>query len=171
MSRPERLPAHVDLRGFTYALAPFAQQQAWRMEKLRHALTSSQQQLAAALSHLQILQQGFQVQARHVQQGMLSHSDPTAHRRGLAYLAQLRTRMVAQEQELEKLQFQSKQLQAQCTAQQVRLDGLAEHRMQELESYAAELARRQAAEADRQWISRVAQRRQDTPTVEVETSL
>ncbi len=155
MNRPTTPSARVDLRGFAYALTPFVRQQEWQMESLQTQLVQAQRAVAEANAKLESLKALLHAQAAHVEQGLLKRPDPLAHRRGLQFLAQTQQHIVAQKGSVAALVKEHKRLQAESIDQQRKLDGLAEHRAQAEQEYAEEATRREAAEADREWIGRM----------------
>ncbi len=158
MSQHEPSPSQVDLRGFDYALAPFVRQQEWRMERLQQQLAAVQRELASARQQRNTLLANLHAQAGSMQAQLEARVDANAHQRGLAYLAGLRQRIHLQDGEIARLEGDRSRAQADCMAQQVKLDGLEEHRAGELRTFVEEATRREAAEADRDWIGRASLR-------------
>ncbi len=155
MTRSATVSSHVDLRAFNYPLAPYVRQQQWHMDALQTRLAQALKAVADAQAALDALRALLGTQAQQIQHNLNTRPDPASHRRGLAFLAQLQHRIGAQVQQLQMLQAQRESLQADCIAQQRKLDGLAEHRAQAIDEYAAEATRRELAEADRDWIGRL----------------
>lgn len=149
---------NVDLRGFSYALTPYLRKQEWQMERLQARMTGLQHSLAQAEHALQEQEASMQAHAAQMRQAMHSRPDPLLHRRGLAFLSGLHARIDSQKQEVQALRAQKADLQAECLAQQRSIDGLLEHRTQALHEYALEAGRAAAAEADRDWVGRLAMR-------------
>ncbi|BFO56021.1 MULTISPECIES: hypothetical protein [Comamonadaceae] len=151
-------PASVDLRGFTYPLEPYLRKQEWQLERLEARLARLLQDIARAVEQGRELQAQFDAQAQQMQQWMQVRLDPRLHQRGLAYLADARRRIADHTRELEALHAQRVALKAECIAQQRTIDGLQEHRADAVRDYALEAVRLAAAEADRDWIGRMALR-------------
>ncbi|MBV8619979.1 MAG: hypothetical protein JOY84_14020 [Curvibacter sp.] len=80
--------------------------------------------------------------------------DPRAHRLGLTYLVSQQQTLTEIEERIETVLQQQKALQKERLSLQQKLDGLERHRDQELAAFLQEAARREAAEADREWIAR-----------------
>lgn len=154
MSNEQTQSSHVDTRGFTYALAPYMRKQEWQLELLENRLAQAQKVLDVARQERQRLDALFSEQLSHLQEQSQSRPNPQMHSRGIGYLADLRTRMSAQDEEIAKLRARRDELQAQLVAQQRTIDGLVEHRDDALKEFVEEETRRQAAEADRDWIGR-----------------
>lgn len=155
MTRAPSPSSHVDLRAFSYPLAPYVRKQQWHMDTLQTQLAHALKDVSAAQAELDASRALLSAQAGQMQHSLTTRPDPTSHRRGLAFLAQLQHRIGAQLAQLQALQARRERLQADCIAQQRKLDGLAEHRAQALDEYAAEASRRELAEADRDWIGRI----------------
>lgn len=147
-------------RGFSYALAPYLRRQEWQMERLQARLARQSQGLAQAQAQLQAKQAQLQAHAAQMRQSLQSRLDPQAHRRGLAFLSALHAGIARQNQEIETLQAQKTALQTECLAQQRGIDGLLEHRAGAMRDHAQQAARAEAAQADRDWVSRHAIRTQ-----------
>lgn len=150
----QREASVIDTRGFVYALAPYLQKQEWQLERLENQLAHASRQLVEAQARRDGLDEDFESQMASLRTSMHPSPNPQAYQRGLLYLAHLRSEMKKQDQEIEVLLSQKEQVRTQCIAQQLRLDGLAEHRANELQEYAGDRARLLAAEADRDWIGR-----------------
>ena len=133
------------------------------MEKLQTQLVKALAAVAKAQEKCDGMGQLLQAQSEHIQQSLLKHPNPSTYQQGLAYLAHLQHQLVAQRKNLHELQADSARLRAENIAQQRKLDGLAEHRAQAQDTYAAEIIRREAAEADRDWIGRSYQRAEVQP--------
>lgn len=155
MNTKQKASAQVDMRGFQYALKPFVQQQEWFMESLQRELSKAQFALVQAQDELKAMQTKLEMQSAQIQQALGRRFDPLAHRRGLEFLVKLTHRIQKQHRSLEKLRTEKTRIQAECLTQQRKLDGLAEHRTQAQDDFAIEKVRLAAAEADRDWISRI----------------
>ncbi|WP_198971509.1 hypothetical protein [Xylophilus sp. ASV27] len=145
----------ADVRGFSYSLAPFLHQQEWRMDKARNELARIQREITAVEAEREQLDAMTQNCAAELQCRFSSHADIDGYRRGLAYLALLRHRVMASQQRHGLLRSRRAELQSEVIAQQRKLDGLERHRADELQVYAQEIERIASAEADRDWIGRV----------------
>lgn len=147
--------AHADLRGFTYALAPYLRKQEWQMERLENRLARLRQLLVELREQRAALDLDFQSQVSLLQLNWQPRPNPQMHQRGLGYLAQLRGQIQQKDKEIDALCEQNAFLQAECVAQQRKIDGLQEHRADAIQEYANDCARSAAAEADRNWIGRL----------------
>lgn len=154
MTRDILPKSRVDLRGFSYELAPYLHKQEWQMERLEARLAKVQQAIAKHREALNAQQKLMQSGALHLQQLMQSRPDPSAHRQGMSYLSDVRSRISKLQDEIDELVVQRAQLQAECVAQQQSVDGLLEHRDTAMHQFALEHERLAASEADRDWISR-----------------
>lgn len=146
---------HADLRGFTYALAPYMRKQEWQMERLENRLALLRQSLAESREQRAALNLDFQSQVSHLQLNWQPRPNPQMHQRGLGFLAKLRGRIQEKDRDVEALCEQKALLQAECVAQQRKIDGLKEHRADAIQEYVNDAARSAAAEADRNWIGRL----------------
>lgn len=151
-----------DVRGFVYALEPFVRQQEWRMEQIQNSLARVRQDLAEASRQRDALRDTLQGLAADMQRRLGQRPDPQEHRRGLEYLRQLQQEIAGRTAEIDRLDLRRGELQLAVVAQQRKLDGLDEHRAEELEVFVAEAARHAAAEADRDWVGRMPQRTPST---------
>lgn len=130
------------------------------MERLQARLAKLRQSIDQAQGELQAKQAQLQAHAAQMRQSLQSRPDPQAHRRGLDFLAALHGRIARQSQEIEAMQSQKAALQADCLVQQRGIDGLLEHRAGAMRDHAQQAARAEAAQADRDWVSRHAIRMQ-----------
>lgn len=165
MTGAKTSPAQVDLRGFSYPLAPHTLQQQWRMDKLQSQLAKAHAAVIDAQGKLDAMHGVLRTQSEHMQQSLLKTPNPATYQHGLAYLAQLQHQIGIQKQSLDDLREEHARLRAENIAQQRKLDGLEEHKTQSQQIYAAEIIRSEAAEADRDWIGRAHHRveAQSTP--------
>lgn len=154
MKTGSRDHSSVDARGFVYALTPYLRKQEWQLERLENRLAVANRVLVVALEKRSALDENFEFQMKSLRSCMHPQPNPHAYQRGLLYLAHLRSEMKRQDQEIEVLRSQKEVVRAQCIGQQLRLDGLMDHRAIELQGYADNMARLSAAEADRDWIGR-----------------
>lgn len=154
MSQDQTQSSQVDIRGFVYALAPYMRKQEWQRELLENRLAQSQKALDTARRERECLDVVFADQLLHLQVQSQSRPNPQMHSRGIGYLANLRSRMKAHDDEVAKLRARRDELKAQLVAQQRTIDGMVEHRAGALKEFVDEETRRQSAEADRDWIGR-----------------
>jgi flagellar biosynthesis chaperone FliJ len=148
------LPTGVDLRGFCYVLEPLAKRHEWEMSRLQDQLGQVQGKLQLVQEQMRVIDQVHQHHSQELRQRTSLQLDPQRHQAGVAYLANLRSRIVKYANELSVLRHQAQQLRAQCTAQQLVLDGLCEHRSLAAKQYARKKMQQHAAESDRDWIMR-----------------
>lgn len=142
----------IDSRGFVYALAPYLRKQEWQLERLENQLAQANRLLEAAQERRGQLDADFDLQKKSLSTWMHPNPNPHAYQRGLLYLTHLRGEMKRQDQHIEALALQRQALRAECMAQQLRLDGVVEHRLGELREYSNNQARLSAAETDRDWV-------------------
>ena len=155
--------SQADMRGFNYALAPYLRKQEWLYERLQNQLAQRNRELATAREMLEALQEQLELQAKSLQDLMHTRPSPEVHKQGMAYIARLRKQISEKDTEVQVLLQERNQAQTQCVTQQLKLDGLHDHREQEQASYAAQAMRLAAAEADRDWMGRAYQRTPDQP--------
>lgn len=146
----------TDARGFVYALEPYLQKQVWLQERLENQLAQASRLLLDAREQRRQLDEDFEFQMKSLSMWMHTHPSPQTYQRGLLYLAHLRIEMKRQDQLIEMLLLQKEAKRAKCIEQQLRLDGLADHRTSKLREYTNNQARLAASEADRDWIGRAA---------------
>lgn len=149
----------VDVRGFVYALEPVRQRQQWRMDKLLASLARAQQALAETQGRMNEVQALHDEQARSAGQFLVRRMDPRAHRSALDFLTQLRDQWRALDAQRQSQQTERDLLRKECTALQLRLDGMTRHREDALNQYADEVRQRNSNEQDRDWLARASSTR------------
>jgi hypothetical protein len=146
----------VDVRGFVYALEPVRLRQQWHLDRLMSRLARARAELHEIETQLTRTQQAHDREAEEAGRVLLQRLDPAAHRRALAYLAQLRDRCRQLETRGELQRTACEDLRKECAAAQLRLEGLALHKENALTQYAEELRQRHGTEQDRDWLARAA---------------
>lgn len=146
----------VDVRGFAYALDPLCVRTQWRVDRLLAELALARQALAKTDAEIDRLRKRHDLRAQAIGEANSQRLDPVAHRGSLIYLARLheRWRMLGRQREAQAAHRD--RLREACAAGQLRLDGLRNHKRDALTRYADEIRRRQSAEQDRDWLSRMA---------------
>ncbi|MDN8618016.1 hypothetical protein [Variovorax ginsengisoli] len=144
----------VDVRGFVYALEPVRQKLQWRLDKLMADLARTQQLVTKLEGQMAEISQRHDREAHAAGQALVSRMNPDAHRRALDYLTQLRnqSRLLAEEHRAKSLERD--RLRAACVAQQLRIEGLTQHKEEALIEYADEVRKRISTEQDRDWLAR-----------------
>jgi len=153
---PSAAVRDVDVRGFVYSLEPVRQRQQWRLDKSMAELAQAQQVLAGTEAQMAQVLKAHDEQARTVGQALLERLDPAAHRRTLAYLAQLRGQWAQLDAQREEQRLARDRLRRACLEQQMRLEGLTRHKENALTEYADEVRQRASNEQDRDWLARSA---------------
>lgn len=153
---PSAAVRDVDVRGFVYSLEPVRQRQQWRLDKSMVELAQAQQVLAGTEARMAQMLKTHDEQARTVGQALLERLDPAAHRRTLAYLAQLRGQWAQLDAQREEQRLARDRLRRECLEQQMRLEGLIRHKENALTEYADEVRQRASNEQDRDWLARAA---------------
>jgi hypothetical protein len=143
-----------DARGFVYALEPVRQRQQWNLDKAMAALAQAQKQLSETEARLVQLMASHDEQAELLGKALQQRLDPIAHRRNLAYLANLRDQWHVLDRAREEQRNHRDSLRDQCIRQQVKLDGLAQHKEDALAQYGDEMRKRDLNEQDRDWLAR-----------------
>ncbi|MDP9933587.1 hypothetical protein [Variovorax paradoxus] len=151
-----QVPRDVDVRGFVYALDPICQKQQWNMDKLLIGLARAQQALTSTETDMAQVLHMHDQQAEETNRSFLLRVDPGAHRHALSYLASLRGQWKQLGLRRQTQLAARDRLRRECVAQQLRLDGLAQHRADALTQYADEVRQRNSVEQDRDWLARLA---------------
>jgi len=162
---PSQTARDVDVRGFVYALDPICQKQQWRMDKLMIDLARSQQALTDTEADMARVLQLHDDQAGETGRALLQRLDPGAHRQALGYLASLRGQWKQLSLRRQTQLATRDRLRRESVAQQLRLDGLARHKVDALTQYADEVRQRHSAEQDRDWLARLALARGSAPEI------
>jgi len=149
----------IDVRGFTYALEPVRQRQQWRLDKAMTALAQAQKQLAETEAKLAQLLATHDEQAQQLGQALMQRLDPVAHRRHLGYLTSLRKQWLELDQTRQEQRTNCERCRQQCLREQVRLEGLTQHKEDALAQYGDEMRQRNLNEQDRDWLARSASSR------------
>ncbi|RIX79091.1 hypothetical protein D3H34_15225 [Acidovorax cavernicola] len=149
----------VDARGFVYALEPVHQRQQWRLDKAMTVLAQAQKQLAETEARLTQLLATHDEQAHQLGQALMQRLDPAAHRRHLGYLTSLRKQWLELDQTRQEQRTNCEQCRQQCLREQVRLEGLTQHKEDALAQYGDEMRQRNLNEQDRDWLARSASAR------------
>ena len=144
----------VDLRGFQYELEPLRRQSAWRLDAARARVAGVRQQIRDAQVELDALRARYREQCEALARSIAQRIDPAVHRHMLSWLARLQSQVHHEEQALQELQAKRDELVVQCLREEQKLDMLDEHRTGCLEQFRLEARNREAAEADRDWLSR-----------------
>jgi len=100
-------------------------------------------------------------QAEETGRSLLQRIDPSVHRHALSYLASLRSQWRQLDLRRQTQLAARDRLRRECVAQQLRIDGLAQHRVDALTQYADEVRQRNSVEQDRDWLARLALTRGD----------
>lgn len=148
------LRADADLRGFVYAPEPLAQRCQWQLDAAQAQLGKLQRRITEVRQQQHEHEQRHLAQSRQAGRDWQAQRNPMAYRASLLYLAQLQAAIEADRRLLQELGQQRDDARAGCRQLQSRIDGFAKDRAQQEEAHAAEVARRAAAEADRDWNAR-----------------
>lgn len=152
--KPAREPGQADLRAFRYGLEPYVRTQEWQLDRLQAALGVARRAHEEAVQQQRALQADLMAQAQALGRGFQARQDPAAHRRGLDFLSGLQHRIARHQVQVQLLRRQMVEAQRACALQQRKLDGLHDHRSDAARAFAAEVERKDAAERDRDWLSR-----------------
>lgn len=154
--KPASTPTGADLRTFRYGLEPYVRTQEWQLDKLHAALGMARRAHDEALQQQRTLEAELRAQAQVLERGFQARRDPAAHRRGLDFLSTLQQRIGRQHEQVQRLRQQLVEAQRACAQQQRKLEGLQDHRAQAANTFVADAQRQDAAERDRDWLSRTA---------------
>lgn len=144
----------LEQRGFNYPLEPYLQKLSWDVTRLDRQIVQVRQRLVGCRVNQQSLEQALEHQARRLQWGQHDRPDPSLQRHGLAYLTGLRGQLQAIISLIQAIQFHLGALLRSRQNLQTKLDNLRENRSVALVAYGRSLERRQALEADRDWLAR-----------------
>jgi flagellar export protein FliJ len=143
-----------DQRGFEYALEPVLEQRRWRLEAARAQLGRAQRDLVAAEGALRSHRAHLAAQSQQLAEVMLHRIDPANHARLVRWLAELRTTIDGAQQRVADLSAERARAAAACVARQRDVEVIERHREDCLAEFLREAEGRQAAVADREWLSR-----------------
>ena len=144
----------LDLRGFEYAMEPLRQQRQWRVEKVLADLGQLQHDISQTQAELERLCTEYQDRAHSAASAAHQHFDIDNHRRGLHWLAALRTQILENESRLDALQSQKSEMQQVLVLVQQKLDVIEQHRDESIADYKQAQYGRLLAQADQDWITR-----------------
>ncbi|WP_162878154.1 hypothetical protein [Trinickia diaoshuihuensis] len=146
----------VDLRGFRYRLEPARRLADWRLTGMSARLGELQRSIDEVTRRIADLDAAYDAQARWLADGLAAGCDPSRYAAGLQWISRLhRERSTAQATKDEWL-AQRRRLRSELAMQQARVDAFDAHREACQNAYATGEASRQAAEADRDWLARLA---------------
>lgn len=144
----------LDLRGFEYAMEPLRKQRQWRMEKVIADLGRLQHDISQAQAELERLRTEYRDRAHSAASAAHQRFDIDNHRRGLHWLAVMRTQILEKESRLDALQSQKSELQQVLVLVQQKLDVIEQHRDESIADYKQAQNGRLLAQADQGWITR-----------------
>lgn len=148
----------VDLRSFSYALAPVQRQAEWRLERLQRDLGAAAKRVSDGEARLAQMRAVHASHSDELAKEWQRRTDPAGHARGLAFLGQSGARIRAQAQRVAVDREHLLEVQQACLQAQSRVQGMERHEQEAIAVFAAEQRRREAVEADRNWAARGAVR-------------
>ena len=146
----------ADLRGFVYALEPLLRQRQWRVDAIQLRLGRVQHEIEDARRALEEHAALRRVAGEETARAFASAGDSHAHARRLQWLVALNERHLALEGGLSALQDRRSALQQDWVREQRVLEAVEAHRADRVQEHAQERAALAAAEADRDWLVRIA---------------
>lgn len=147
----------ADLRGFEYALEPLRQQRQWHLDKQLAELGRLQRDVTQVQGELARMKAQYDEAAQASFDAARRWFDVDAYRRGIAWLAALRSRLIEQEATLESLLRRKKAAHLACVAAQQKLDVVEQHREDSVADYVQAQNSRVAKQSDHDWIARQGQ--------------
>ena len=148
------MTGHVDLRSFDYALEPMRRRRSWELDAALARQANASTRLLALKTRIFELDRDCDAQARDASAAWLQHADAAGLERNLKYLATLQGSRAALLREQDTLHEKLAQLKLQSIFAQQRVEVLDRHRQQQAQEYGVTQLRRNAAEADRDWVGR-----------------
>jgi hypothetical protein len=144
----------LDLRRFEYALEPLRRRWQWQLDALQGQLGAAQREIAVEDAVIAGHRERLEAERNRAAAAAVRRLDPSSYPCLLHWLGQLRDVIEAAEVEQDRRRERRAVLQAQCVAQQRRLEALERHREECVAEHVVEEARRDASEADRDWLVR-----------------
>lgn len=145
---------NVDLRGFRFAFEPLLRRERWQLDALQARLGALHAEIRDARQVLQIQHAELAHQNALLSAALAQRMNPMLHGRCLQWLARLREDIIQQQEALQALNEERQRLTAECAARRNKLSVIEKHREGCVAEYSQELANRQAAAADRDWLAR-----------------
>lgn len=144
----------ADLRRFEYPLEPIRRQRRWQLDALQAELGRVQQELDDAGHAVEVLREQLQHGLEDAARGSAARLDPARHARALGWLVRLRAEMAAAVLRADALRARRDEARMACARQQRKVDVLERHREDAVAAFTREEETREAAEADRDWLTR-----------------
>lgn len=154
----------VDLRAFDYGLEPLRRQRQWQLDAARARLARAQHAIREAETALAAQQDHHRAQCDSLARASSRTLDLATRRPMLEWLAQSHAALAQAEADLTTLRDDARRIALDCTVAEQRLELIERHRSECLAQFAQEEQARQAAEADRDWLSRETQRHAFAPS-------
>ncbi|MGN8064558.1 hypothetical protein ACTJK4_23115 [Ralstonia sp. 22111] len=147
-----------DLRGFEYAVEPLRQQRRWHVERVLAELGRLQHDISQAQEVVRRFCIEYEGHARAIAETIHQRFDIDTHRRGLYWLAALRSQILESESRLDMLQQKKVEMQQAFVLAQQKLDVMERHRDESIADYAQAQNGRLLAQADQDWMARQGRR-------------
>lgn len=148
----------VDLRGFRYRLEPARRLADWRLASTIARLGELQRAIDDATRRIGEFDAACEMQARRLAGWLVTGCDPTRYTSGLQWMARLHGERHAARAEQDELLECRRRVRRELAMLQAKVDAFGAHRNACEAAYASEEVSRQAAEADKDWLARVALR-------------
>ncbi len=144
----------VDLRGFHYEADAILARRRWELDAAIAELGRLQGELRVLRLGLAELREQLQSHCLTFTDARVAHIDPAAHAASLHWLARLQGRIAAQAVRVEGVERARDETAQRLRELQSKVDALDAHRDDAKADYATAQLARDAAEADRTWLSR-----------------
>lgn len=144
----------VDLRRFTYALAPLKAKHQWTLAQADIRLSKARMHLAKKKAELEhaLAQRESHLQWMHTCESMLS--DLGLRRQSIVHLVRLDAQIDEAKKDVDHASQSCKACVAECEALRLKLDVLDDHHRLQLTDFQKEELRTAYAEQDRDWMAR-----------------
>jgi hypothetical protein len=153
----------VDLRGFRYRLEPARRLADWRLAATITRLGELQRAIDDVTRRIDDFDVACDAHARRLANWLVSGCDPSSYASGLQWMAGLHGERHAARAEKDELLERRRSIRGELAMQQSRVDAFDAHRDACEGAYAREEASREAAQADKDWLARVALRARSNP--------
>ncbi|WP_419688242.1 hypothetical protein ACN22W_30115 [Burkholderia theae] len=151
----------VDLRGFRYRLEPARRLADWRLASTITRLGELQRAIDDVTRRIVDFDAACEAQAQRLASWLVAGCDPSGYASGLQWMARLHGERNAARAAKDELLERRRRVRNELAVQQARVDAFGAHRDACETAYASEEASREAAEADKDWLARVALRAQN----------
>lgn len=145
-----------DPRGFAYGLEPVRRRRQWLLDAAQARLGRIESALAEARDERDRLTAQHEAAQQEAAEAMLGRLDPDRRRRALGWIAWLRSEIDRTERQIDGLERDRDAARREVLALQLKCDLIEAHREECMADFVCDALRREAVEADRDWLMREA---------------